>query len=177
MQPIVLSKASIWDEEEPDRVDTPTAQAAVRGWTQWEHGVYTVLKERSPSVVAIAEYLARPQEQVQPNPLHLKIRMTAELSDGSTVMLQVLVDTGSEVNIIKKGLVGDRLFSRSANPIRFLTASSSVLEGGEKEMSCNVLIDGIEVENKTQARAVVPITWYEADIAADAIVSLAWLSK
>ena len=109
VQPIFANDDPRWDSE-PTRVDTPTAQVAVQGWTQWEHGVHTVIQGKSPSVVAIAEYLARPLENEKPNPLHLKIRMTAELADGSSVLLQVLIDTGSEVNIIWRGLVKERLF-------------------------------------------------------------------
>ena len=54
VQPIVADPGSRWDEEEPTRVDTPTAKEAVRGWTQWEHGVNTVVQNESPSVVVIA---------------------------------------------------------------------------------------------------------------------------
>ena len=38
-------------------------------------------------------------------------------------------------------------------------------------------MEGIELETKNVARAVIPIVWYEADIMADAIVSLEWLAK
>ena len=36
--------------------------------------------------------------------------MQAELEDGTTVNLEVLVDTGSEVNIIRRGLISAQMF-------------------------------------------------------------------
>ena len=65
----------------------------------------------------------------------------------------------------------------SHNPIRFVMASSEVMAGGERESFSQLSIRGRATDTSSDAEAILPITWYEADIAADAIVSLAWMSR
>ena len=43
--------------------------------------------------------------------------------DGTKVPMRVLMDTGSEVNIIRKGLCPPNLLRPSSYPVRFYTAS------------------------------------------------------
>ena len=107
--------------------------------------------------VAIAEYIATASQPDQKNPLNLRVKMQAELEDGATVDLEVLVDTGSEVNIVRRGIINTHLFRESTRPVRFLTASSSIMEGGQREVACQMLIKGIDVENQAEALAVIPI--------------------
>ena len=158
------------------RVDTPTARMAADLWPLVEKGVHTIIQNNGPRAVIVAEYLAVASVSAQKNPLHMKIRARAQFEDGSGTDLCILVDTGSEVNIIRSGLVARSLLTKSASPIKFLTASSEVLVGGEREVQCELLIDGLDRETRTEARARIPITWYEAQISVDAIVSLAWLA-
>ena len=127
--------------------------------------------------MVVAQYLAREEPSEKENPLHLKIPVVAEFEDGTKVDLLVLLDTGAEVNIIKKSLVPSGVSRMSHKPIRFVMASSEVMAGGERESFSQLSIRGRATDTSSDAEAILPITWYEADIAADAIVSLAWMSR
>ena len=110
------------------------------------------------------------------SPEHLTVQMWGKFYDGSVVGLKVLIDTGAQVNIIRRGLVPYTLFQPSFHPVSFITASSQGLEGGQYEVGCELIIDGIDQSTLLPAAAVTSITWYEGDIVADAIVSFAWLA-
>jgi len=101
-------------------------------WPLVEKGVHTIIQNNGPRAVVVAEYLAVASVSAQKNPLHLKILAKALFGDGSGTDLCILVDTGSEVNIIRSGLVARGLLTKSASPIKFLTSSSEVLVGGER---------------------------------------------
>ena len=85
------------------KLDTPSARLALAKLPAVEKGVHTLVQ--GPRAVVLAEYLAVADVYAKQNPLHLKIAATAGFSDGTLRELEVLLDTGSEVNIIRKGLV------------------------------------------------------------------------
>ena len=100
-----------------ERVDTPTARITADHWPLVEKGVHTIIQNNGPRAVVVAEYLAVASVSAQKNPLHLKILARALFGDGSGTDLCILVDTGSEVNIIRSGLVARGLLTKSASPI------------------------------------------------------------
>ena len=67
--------------------------------------------DESANVMVVAQYLAREEPSEKENPLHLRFRLWRNLRMEHKVDLLVLLDTGAEVNIIKKSLVPSRRVS------------------------------------------------------------------
>ncbi len=64
--------------------------------------------------------------------MQLLLDIDASLPNGTLVALKVLVDTGAQVNLIKERLVPCQFFRRAENPLKLITANSSILEGVRK---------------------------------------------
>ena len=61
-----------------------------------------------------------------------------------SIPVQVLVDTGSEVNLLRKGLVPDRYFRQASVPMRFVAAKQTTVSGGQREVKCNLKFDTVD---------------------------------
>ena len=62
--------------------------------------------------------------------MQLLLEIDASLPNGSLIALKLLVDPGSQVNLIKERLVPCHFFQRAENPVKLITANNSILEGG-----------------------------------------------
>ena len=62
--------------------------------------------------------------------MQLLLDIDASLQDGGILTLKVLVDMGAQVNLIKEKLLARQLFRSAENPVKLITANSSILEGG-----------------------------------------------
>lgn len=162
------------------QVDTPTAR---RIFSDWEGGetkqIFSqriISKTNQAPVVVVPDYLATPSQAGAGNPSHLTVRAGALFKNGQFLSLNVLIDTGAEINIIRRGLVSPDCFQLAQVPVRFLTASGAVLEGGQYDVGCTLKLDGRTTDTKLPGCANFSTTFYEADIKIDAILSLKWLS-
>ena len=66
------------------------------------------------------------------------------------------------------------LLTPVGRPLRITTASNDLLTGGDRELACHVVLDGIEHDSRATRRVRVPTTFYEAEIGPEAIVSYEW---
>ena len=169
--------------EASSRAVTPIVlPPGVEGGSGWGRGpAREVRREPAPWDPELPVRYARPRQYIcsvaRPNPLHLKVESVAQFSDGRRIRLDILVDTGAQVNILKTGLAPEGLCRPSSKPIVFLQADSSKPRGGASEVDCQVFMRGTEIDTGRETYAALPVTWYEGDIMADAIVSLAWLAE
>ena len=92
-----------------------------------------------------------------------------------------LVDTGCEINLIKTGLLPKEFFTYSKSQIRLVTANGSQLGGGTRETTINLITNGYlhtpmgySVDHHSNLE--FPTTFFEAQIACDAILSFKWLA-
>ena len=90
-------------------------------------------------------------------------------------VLNVLIDTGAQSNLIRTGLVPDRLWKEARTPLEFRTVSHEMLPGGTREIEAQlwfygILGTGVHVPNH-QEDAV----FYDAQIHVDAILGYPWL--
>jgi hypothetical protein len=60
----------------------------------------------------------------------LLLKTDVELRNGDLQKMDILVDTGAEANLIRKGLVSDHLTYAAKKPLRFATANGQNLSGG-----------------------------------------------
>ena len=102
-------------------------------------------------------------------PLHIYF------ADGTHKKIHALVDTGAEVNLIKRSLVDSRFFSPSAHPVRLGAANSTRLDGGTQEVSLRLNMEALEISRRTTINLSVPMFAYDADIKHDMIISFGWL--
>ena len=75
--------------------------------------------------------------------------MTFRTTKGHQQELTVLVDTGAEVNLIRKGILAEGELQPVAKPLRFTTASSDRLEGGKRKVQGTLRLQGKDPDTKT----------------------------
>ena len=121
-----------------------------------------------------AHYPIRFARQME-NELQLVLELKTELEGGERRNLKVLVDTGAEANLIRTGLVPKR-FTRPAHKVLELVAvNGQVLQGGKTTADVKVYFTQ-EVNGEIQGKELdFNVTFWEADIEVDAILSHPWL--
>ena len=104
--------------------------------------------------------------------------MTVPVQVGGVQKLaRVLIDTGAEVNLVKKGFWPENCLYRPEKCLRLVTADGNRMDGGKlctsMCMKFRQIIDGCELAEV----AVLEDIFYEADISVDAIISFPMLYK
>ena len=64
------------------------------------------------------------------------------------VSSRAFVDTGAEVNLVRRGLLGEGVFVPSEVPLQILAANQTTLEGGNRETTAVLAFPGTEVGEK-----------------------------
>ena len=107
----------------------------------------------------------------------LLLSLPVEFSDGTVKKLKVLVDTGAEANLIKKGIMPMTMLYKSANPLTLVAANGGKIDGGERCCKLNFYfrqeVDGENLPYPLSKNA----EFYEANIGLDAILSYPWLEE
>lgn len=102
--------------------------------------------------------------------------MTIVYAPMVTRKIRVLVDTGSEVNLIRRGITAPEFLESVKRPLRIAMASHAIMPGGDKEVGCIISITGVERDTKEERTLEIPTTFYEAEIGVEAILSYEWLA-
>ena len=102
-----------------------------------------------------------------------------EFSKGKCKELEFLIDTGSEMNLIRKDVVPRDCWKNLTKKINFYTASGTPLGGGSRTCSGNLLFRAAEVGKEDQGVSFQQIEamFYEAEICCDGILSYEWVEK
>ena len=107
----------------------------------------------------------------------LVVRATLRLQEGATMVVSALVDTGAELNLFRKGLIGERFLRRAEKPKTFVAANKEVMVGGSMEAPCDVVLFGRDMETGLEEEQAYPTVFYDADIGMDVILSYDWLRR
>ena len=103
--------------------------------------------------------------------------MDVELPNGDFLPLKILVDTGAQVNLVRRDLVPRQDWRPAPNPVRLITANNSILRGGDKVvelgLNFNVVEDGFVQPQPMSFKG----DFYGAEIDFDAILSYPWLRE
>ena len=95
--------------------------------------------------------------------------------DGEHKRLRVLIDTGAQINVVKRGLFPESSLQPARHPIMLTLADGQPFWGGDVELVANLTfgktVDGKLVPWKSKAR------FYVGVIRADIILGLPWLAK
>ena len=60
--------------------------------------------------------------------------ISAFLPDGSEQEVKVLIDTGAQANLIRKGLISEGCLKEASQRLNLRTANGQKLEGGERNV-------------------------------------------
>jgi len=130
-----------------------------------------------PSVSEISSPEDRENKKTRKkDPLALKVWITININ-GENFHLRALIDTGAEVNIIRKGIIPHQLLSVPSRLIMLSGADSTQLKGGQLSAKGTGTLEGTEMDTKQPMEIIFPIELYEANIATQAILSYRWLAE
>ena len=110
-------------------------------------------------------------------PTRLLLQAQVECPSGKRVSVVALVDTGCEVNLVRRGLIQESEFSVTRNPLRFLAANKTVVPGGDRELECTLVFTGLDQDTKVATPVSIPSSFYDAEIGVDAIFAYEWMAR
>ena len=146
-----------------------------------EHDDTDNQSEKNRAIIANARTGHRPKKLVTPTHLpvgprkkhtRLLIPATIELWDGVEKNVNVFIDTGSEVNLVRKGLVPSSYFSPAKKPLELWAANAACLSGGKMEVTFNIRILVVDSVSKKKVAINTPTTLYDAATEDDITLSL-----
>ena len=109
--------------------------------------------------------------------MQLVLQVQLVLPGEEKVLAKALVDTGAQVNLVRKGLVPGGYLQRSKNPVRLVAANSDVIAGGDRSVTLQVGLRGESVKSGQLTPLYLPGEFYEAEIDLDMILSYPWLRE
>jgi len=101
----------------------------------------------------------------------------AKLPDGTQKILRILVDTGAEANLIKKGLLDSKVMRTSQHPLALITADGSRMRGGSQEVTLRLCFHTDHPDRYGRRSWCTGATFHDADIHLDAILSCPWMVR
>ena len=128
-------------------------------------------REINPLSISLENKKLRPSKK----PTKLVIGLKLEFSDGTSIPLSALIDTGAEVNLVNSKLIPQKFFSPAKKPVKLGAANSTRLIGGTKEIFSTLNFAALEVVNKQKLDLRIPFQAYDAHIKHDCIISFSWL--
>ena len=76
----------------------------------------------------------------------LLLDIKAEAPEGEPFLLRALVDTGAEASLIRRGMIPQAWFKRSADPLLLVTASGEQMGGGQHEVELRLTFGSRHME-------------------------------
>ena len=110
---------------------------------------------------------------------HCRLALEGSLvmKDGVRFSVSALVDTGSEVNLVRKGLVDPKYLRPCGPEVSFVAVNKQGLGGNHNRLSCELSFQGCERDTKEKTTVVFPFRCFDASIDVDAILSYEWLAR
>ena len=103
----------------------------------------------------------------------IEIRVCTTQEDDK--ILKVLIDTGAQLNIVKRGIFSDANFQLAKNPLQLALANGQPFWGGDRELHAHLIFG--KNANGTIKPMRLKASLYEAEIKADMILGLPWLAE
>ena len=91
--------------------------------------------------------------------------------------VNLLIETGSEVDLIRGGVVDSAHFVPARSPLQLWAANSGGAAGGRNEVVDNIRIEAIDCDSKKKIAITTPTYLYEASTEDDITLSLLWLAE
>ena len=107
--------------------------------------------------------------------LLVKLIVTGE--DVKETPIEVLVDTGAQINLIKKGIIPNYAFRPAKKPFTLMAANGGLLPGGQQEVKLDLTFMKVSGDTTEPQEWRTTASFYEADIPMDAILGYPWLAR
>ena len=109
--------------------------------------------------------------------LQLILEMEAILENGTVKTMKILVDTGAEANLIRKGFVPDHLTFVAKRVLHLVAANGQKIEGGTRTaktiLKFSQEVNGVKMDDTLDFE----VEFWEAQIEVDAILSFPWMCE
>jgi hypothetical protein len=115
-------------------------------------------------------------EEKRVKDVRLTLDIVLTFAPGVTRKVRALVDTGAEVNLLRRGIASPEYLTPVKRPLKLATASREPLPGGDREVRCMATMMGREIDSGEERTIEVPVDFYEAAIGVDAIIGYEWLA-
>ena len=91
--------------------------------------------------------------------------------------MQILIDTGAQINLVKNTLIPWHLARLAPKAVRLITANGQRMEGGERCIDMEIGFQQVFRGRRLPQTLFFEGTFYLADIEVDAIISYPWLRE
>ena len=95
-------------------------------------------------------------EEVDPSPVHLRIGVVIQGEGMEDVPAKVLVDTGAEVNLIRRGIVPPHYWSPAEMPLKLVAANNQRLPGGRNVATVYLQFSAVESDSRKKVSITAP---------------------
>ena len=109
--------------------------------------------------------------------IHLRVPAVCKAPDIDGAQVRVLVDTGAEVCLIKKGLLPDLVVERAEKPLRLFAANNQPLPGGRHVVRVELQFTAVDIDSQKRMLVTAPTLLYQAEMEEDIILSYQWLGE
>ena len=132
----------------------------------------------------IPNRMRKPREEYAVHSLHtygretqLIMKIGVELPSGRKSTLLVLIDTGAQVNLVRKGIFPSSEFERAEKPVSLITANGQLMDGGTRILSVTMKLYKKNGTRRTNEEKTFTGDFYDGDIGVDAILSYRGVEK
>ena len=106
----------------------------------------------------------------------LLMEVRATPSKKRLLSLRVLIDTGAETNLIRRGLLPSERLRDARKPLALVTASGCRMGGGLKEVPLKLEFAKTRADSQAVQEWSTMASFYDAEIQVDAILGYKWLA-
>ena len=79
------------------------------------------------------------------------------MHDGFELEVIALVDTGSEVNLIRRNLLPDKYLQPPREKVLLKAANKTGLGGGHNEVKGNLVVEGFDIDSKSNTSVTLKL--------------------
>ena len=129
---------------------------------------------RTVYISMYAQHKRPPTGELEP---HLRVEAVLNVEGVVECQARVLLDTGAEVSLVRRGLIPESAFREAACPVRLIAANNLQVEGGEREVELEIRFQGVDFQTRHNRILHLPSVLLEADIEEDVILSYRWMGE
>ena len=107
----------------------------------------------------------------------MSIPLLVQFPNGRQKLIQALVDTGAQINLVRMGLAPDEQMVQPAEAVRLLAANGQLIQGGDKAVQITMGFKQVFDGRLQPDLAVFEGTFFHAAIEVDMILSYPWLRE
>ena len=108
----------------------------------------------------------------------LRVKVVITTPDNTQFQALALVDTGAEVNLIRKGLLPEHCFKEAKVRLRLVAANNQQIPGGAMEVTVQMVLPARDFETRERFSVTTPTTLYQSSgIGEDIILAYRWMAE